>query len=97
MIECSLALIAACLPTLRIFFVDLSVASIIRSVRSVVSLQSFRSQNTQQSMTGPANLYMELGKTKSISTGHAPFADNSYPSLQLPAMRVDDVLEQANS
>ncbi|KUJ07752.1 uncharacterized protein LY89DRAFT_789440 [Mollisia scopiformis] len=68
-IECSLALIAACLPILQVFFKGISLPAVIRSVRSVVSLHSLQSQNTQNSTTvGRVNAYSESGRTKLEST-----------------------------
>ncbi|MCJ1356783.1 MAG: hypothetical protein MMC33_006779 [Icmadophila ericetorum] len=47
MIECGLGLFAACLPTLRFLFKGFSIESIAASVRSALSLQSMRSENSR--------------------------------------------------
>ncbi|KAF2648989.1 hypothetical protein K491DRAFT_722089 [Lophiostoma macrostomum CBS 122681] len=47
MIECQAGLLAACLPTLRRVFSSSSVDSVLRSVRSKLSLNSIRSNNSQ--------------------------------------------------
>lgn len=47
MVETSLSLIAACLPTLRVLITIKSVDSMIRSVRSAVSIHSLRSHHSQ--------------------------------------------------
>ena len=49
MIESGLALVAACLPTLRFLFGNFSPESLIRSIRSVMSLESLRSQRSEDS------------------------------------------------
>ena len=48
MLEAGLALIACCLPTLRFLFKGLSPESVIRSVRSIISLHSLGSQKSSR-------------------------------------------------
>ena len=55
MIEMGVALIAACLPTLRPFFHEVSIESVVRSVRSKLSLESVpsRSRSSTTKDDGP--------------------------------------------
>lgn len=48
MIQMGVAVIVACLPTLRPLFHGLSVESVVRSIRSAVSLHSMRSKGSQE-------------------------------------------------
>ena len=57
MIEAGLAVIAACLPTLRPLFGKISVDSIVNSVRSALSLDSLRSQRSQRLVAHPEGSY----------------------------------------
>ncbi|KAI4111250.1 MAG: hypothetical protein LQ339_000711 [Xanthoria mediterranea] len=62
MIEIGVAVIAACLPTLRPLFQGFSPESIINSLRSAISLRSLRSD---QSLPGPD---VELGRSLSTTS-----------------------------
>jgi len=52
MIESSLGVLGACLPTLRPIFQGWSPESVINSVRSMISLESYRSSRTRNQSTG---------------------------------------------
>lgn len=47
MVESSLGILGACLPTYRSLFVGMSLESVVASVRSATSLQSFRSDRSR--------------------------------------------------
>lgn len=47
MFECSFALLAACLPTLRAFLAKFYPEALIQSIRSVISLHSLRSDRSE--------------------------------------------------
>ena len=64
MIECGLAIIATCLPVLRHFIADISLESVINSVRSVISLRSMRS-SAQDNATTPGT-YINLAEGESM-------------------------------
>lgn len=66
LIEASLAIISACLPTLRPLFQGFSVESVIRSFRSVISLGSIRSRHSNGSKHGDIDS-MEYRKESSSS------------------------------
>jgi len=51
-LEAGLALIAACLPSMSYLFTKRSIGSIVASVRSAISLESFRSQVSRGSKQG---------------------------------------------
>ena len=55
MVESNVALIAACLPTMRILFTKNSLESVVRSVRSMVSLKSLRSVRGDSTSNASAN------------------------------------------
>ena len=55
MVENNAALIAACLPTMRILFTKNSLESVVRSVRSMVSLKSLRSVRGDSTSNTSAN------------------------------------------
>lgn len=68
MIEAGLAIIAACLPSLQFLIRKVSLDRMIRSVRSALSLQSTRSQNSQSKFMGP---YIDMkadGDVPSVTT-----------------------------
>lgn len=61
MIEAGLAIIAACLPTLRFLVGKVSLDNMMNSVRSVFSLRSGRStQHSQPSVSRSGGMYLDL-------------------------------------
>ncbi|MCJ1251530.1 hypothetical protein MMC30_008765 [Trapelia coarctata] len=60
MIEAGLAIIAACLPTLRFLVGKVSLDSMMNSVRSAFSLGSIRSQRSQISAARDGGPYSDL-------------------------------------
>lgn len=65
LLECGLALIAACLPTLSYLFSRFSIQSAIKSVRSALSLRT--ASSTQRSI--------DLSKTASSNEHRAPYVN----------------------
>ena len=60
MIEAGLAIIAACLPTLRFLVGKLSLSSMVNSIRSAFSLGSLRSQYSQRPTSSPTGPHSDL-------------------------------------
>ena len=80
-IEASLAIISACLPTIRPVFRGMSPESVIRSVRSVFSLNSLRSNGSKRD--GFNDLEGSHGKdSRSSTTGlndmHIPMEHSGF-------------------
>lgn len=67
MIEGGLAVIAACLPTLRCLVRDLSLNSIVNSIRSALGLNSVCARRNQQSATFPLRPYTQIRAKSSLS------------------------------
>ena len=70
MIEAGLAIIAACLPTLRVLFSKVSFDTLVRNLRSALSLTSLRSQPSQPSQSQSQGPYSNL-QADGSSTSHA--------------------------
>jgi len=69
MIEAGLAIIAACLPTLRFLVGKVSLDTMMNSVRSAFSLRSIRStQNSQPSVSPSGGVYLDLDGSGSGSS-----------------------------
>ena len=60
MIEAGLAVIAACLPTLRFLIGKVSLHSMVNSVRSALSLGSMHSQHLLRAAVQPNDVYSGL-------------------------------------
>lgn len=60
MVEAGLAVIAACLPTLRFLVGKISLDSMMNSVRSAFSLRSIHTQRSQNSTARPGGPYLDL-------------------------------------
>lgn len=71
MIEGGLAVIAACLPTLRFLVGKISISSIVNSLRSVLSLDSVPTQRPQRSAALPIGPYTNI-HADSSATSHTP-------------------------
>jgi hypothetical protein len=67
MIEMGVAMVAACLPTLRPLFYGVSLESIINSVRSMISLQSIRSGSGKHSASYARNTRGQTSSNDSIA------------------------------
>ena len=66
MLESGLALLAACLPTLAHLFTTRSLESAIKSLRSVLSLHSLRSNQTSTKPSpGTTNTYLDIERDQS--------------------------------
>ena len=66
MLESGLALIAACLPTLAHLFTTRSLESAIKSLRSVLSLHSLRSNQTSSKAShDTTNAYLDIERDQS--------------------------------
>ena len=68
MIEAGLAIIAACLPTLRFLMNKISFDSIMRSVRSALSISSMRSQRSQETQASSQGPYSNLKAESSVGS-----------------------------
>ena len=71
MLEAGLALIACCQPTLQALIARESLNSMVASVRNMVSLQSFRSTESQKSRTYGQTLTAVHTNDSSASHAHA--------------------------
>ncbi|PQE32839.1 integral membrane protein [Rutstroemia sp. NJR-2017a WRK4] len=88
LIECSLGLIAACLPLLYGLVRSSTIESVVRSVRSTVSLASFGSHNSRSNTSripGTASSYAatvlaDKSKNES-STSHTPIIPEASGSI----------------
>ena len=96
MIEAGLAIIAACLPTLRFLVGKVSLDSVMNSVRSAFSLRSLRSQQSQNSTAHPGGPYLdidggdsstkmvpEIGVTEIIAMRDVGMADRMIDSIHV--------------
>jgi len=79
MIEGGLAIIAACLPTLRFLVGKLSLDSIVNSVRNVLTLESKRSRQSQQSTEPSEGPYTNIYANTS-STSHSQMVRSKEPT-----------------
>ena len=78
MIEGGLAVIAACLPTLRFLVGEISVTSIVNSVRSAFGLESVNTQRSQRSAALPIGPYNNIRANSSFAS-HTPMViKNSF-------------------
>ena len=68
MIEAGLAIIAACLPTLRFLVSKVSLDSIINSVRSALSLSSLQSQRSRRSAAAWESPYTTIQAEGSVGS-----------------------------
>ncbi|PQE07249.1 plasma membrane Pth11 protein [Rutstroemia sp. NJR-2017a BVV2] len=89
MIECSLGLIAACLPLLYGLARSSSIESVVRSVRSAISLRSLGSQNSHRSNASrtpgttssyTATVLVDKSKNES-TTSHVPIVPEAAGSI----------------
>ena len=72
MIEAGLAIIAACLPNLRFLLSKASLDSIVNSVRSALSLESFRSQRSRRLASPSDGSYANITPPGNASLSHMP-------------------------
>ena len=66
LLEAGLALIAACLPSLSVLFAKRSLASVISSVRSALSLRSLRNKDTYHSQQSASGQDLRTGSYKEM-------------------------------
>ncbi|CAF9908946.1 hypothetical protein IMSHALPRED_007544 [Imshaugia aleurites] len=85
-IEASLNIVAACLPTLGPLVADFSVQSAVRSVRSAISLHSIRSRGSSISKHSngsgtakPRHTQLEADSISSATAMHPAFGLDTYP------------------
>ena len=86
-IEASLNIVAACLPTLGPLLAKFSLESVVRSVRSAISLHSIRSRgssNTKHSSSSRTakskNTELDTGSMSSAAAIHPAIGLDMYPS-----------------
>lgn len=77
MVESSLGVVGACLPLLRPIFTDTSAKSIFSSLRTMLSLSSFRSDSTN----APSQDYYRL-EAGNIQTPQSQSVDGTTASLE---------------
>ena len=90
LIEASLAIVSACLPTLRPLFQGFSVESVIRSFRSVISLASLQSRHSngsKHSNIGSAEYHKEsssstVGPHEIEAADHGPAVIGNETALR---------------
>ena len=75
MIDGGLAVIAACLPTLRCLFGKVSFANIVKSVRSALSLDSTHKEQSQESVTLQTGHYIKV-RTDSATSQASMIGEN---------------------
>ena len=84
MVELGVGMIAICLPTLRPLFAGLSLESIIRSIRSAISLRSFHISRSQGDKGNTERMRLRRGKKGPHAKVHWSnfFSDLLFASLK---------------
>ena len=76
LVEASLAVVSACLPTIRPLFHGVSPESIIRSIRSRISLQSMGSRSSKGSKGSRGGAYVKSTDDQKSTSSQVGFAGN---------------------
>ena len=96
MIETGLALIAACLPSLRFLFGATTPASLVRSIRSAMSLHSLRSSQRSRQSQGRSQCsdqYKKIADPKHSGLSEVRLAGDLEPGLESTATTGDEELK----
>lgn len=91
MFECGFALIAACIPTLRFLFGKFSPDALLRSIRSVISINSLRSQRLHHTQSSRSQ-HVRIGDQ--FSSSEVQFGKPGDASTETNAFALGDLEAQ---